>query len=554
MSIEHYAGRTTPTHDQSWAAPRERRSMRRALWNGSSGPLLVALLLGLATFLLRAINLHASFDIFVDEITYVRLARSVARELTVELGGRQFHLHPPAFFFVEGAYLALIGYTGAMVDLVFAARYLNLGFAALSAIGLFMIGRRLAGWPAGAMAVLLFALDPFLIRTNSRNLLEPSALWWVLTGYWVLFPALHADLFRPAFRGRWRRRLFGQATMPLDDGPAAPVAPISFRRALGAGLLFGLALLTKDMTAFLTLLPLAICWLARWSLPRRDAAIIIGTTLLSYAVYPLTVALAGDWERFVSQKLHGFSRLIGAIQETGFNRDVGPSVVERALERLGQFGATYLLLAVGIPAVVLLFLLGGARSRLLAVWTTSAYALLTFCILVGTLEEQFFYFLAVPVVLSIAVAGGRLFGERLLTHRRRDVVATAFGALVLIFVLWSGYHWGRVHFTPSNGYEQVLTFLQQNVPPDSKVASTSETGQFLLGDYESGPWGAWTSVDKLQEFQPDYLLVSYDQVAWDHGESARPMLDWVERHGKRVYTFEGLSGQPLVLYQLSEAW
>lgn len=161
-------------------------------WNSFLIPILT-ILVGIATFGLRAINLDRSYDIFTDEITYFRIALGVADNLHVKLYGETFYLHPPAFFYIEAAYIRLLGVSGSMIDQIYAVRYLNVGFASVSAMGLFLIGQRIAGGTAGFAAALFFALDSFIIKMNSFNLLDTSALFWIVAGYCMLLTGIDDD-------------------------------------------------------------------------------------------------------------------------------------------------------------------------------------------------------------------------------------------------------------------------------------------------------------------------------------------------------------------------
>src|SRR5947209_6723713 len=60
------------------------------------------------TFTLRTVALGRSYDVFFDEVIYFRIAQNVARTLQVTYAGPvPFLLHPPLFFFLEGAYLKI---------------------------------------------------------------------------------------------------------------------------------------------------------------------------------------------------------------------------------------------------------------------------------------------------------------------------------------------------------------------------------------------------------------------------------------------------------------
>jgi 4-amino-4-deoxy-L-arabinose transferase-like glycosyltransferase len=465
-------------------------------------------------------------------------------------------LHPPAFFFIEAAFLKGFDITGSTISQIYAVRYINAAFAGLSTTAILMIARHIGGWPAGLIAAALFALDPFIIKMNSLNLLDTSAVGWVLAGYWALLSTVeekrnawtlwHKLAGLRLFATRWLPRDLNRADIATTDRSRPP----GIWRPLLAGCFFGLALLTKDMTACLTLVPLAVCFLLNWAVPRITAVVTAMVTTLTYLTYPLTVFLIGDWDRFATQKLSGIARLAGLVKITGVNREHGPSLLDTVLTRIDQFGSTYLLFALGMIGLGVLLLFGRSASRLIAIWTASAYALLAYAALFGTLEEQFFYFLVLPSLLATVTGGAVLIQTGLVQGRAQRLVFVSLIVLVLFLVGWNSKRWIESHFTPDNGYERVLAYLERHVPPESRVAATSETAQFLLDDYKSGPWGDWYSVEALLTHMPDYVLVDPHALRWNYGSQGNKLLEWLQQHGETVFSVSRTSGEQLTLYRL----
>lgn len=478
----------------------------------------------LATMSLRAIDLHEAYDIFLDEITYLFISESVAANEGVRLHGETFYLHPPAFFYVEGAYVSLFQPLGDLVQRVYAVRALNVLFAGASGALLFLIGRGAAGTAAGFLAVLIYALDPLSIRLASRNMLEVAAMTWVLAG--LLIVMLFATGQRRNRPSKWS--------------------------IVAAGSLFGFAMLTKDMMVFLTLLPLGICFVFQLCLKRRTALAIGFIAILVYGIHPVSAFLSGDGARFVEKKSRGLARLVGLVQETGFNRAVSPGLFRAVLEKLGEFGSTYLLFALGMLALLYLWKRSGDRSRIVSIWAASAYILMGYLIPVGTLESQFFYYLLVPALLATTIAAVHLFREKVAGAVSSRLLLAVVATISLI-ILWSAAQWVRFRVTPDNGYERVLAFVASEIPPEMKVAATSETAQFLLDDRASGPWSSWYTLEALAEHRPDYLIVSERQLEWDYGDLALPLLDWMEENGKPVFSFTGRTNEQLIIYFLPPA-
>jgi hypothetical protein len=466
---------------------------------------------------LRAVRLGVSYDVTVDEITYLRLAQNVLAGRPLELYGSAFHLHPPLYFVLEAVFLAVVHPPGDLIAAIYSVRVLNVVFAALTAAVLFPIARRAGGLAAGAIVLALFALDPFVIKLNSLNYIETSALFWVSAGYALM--------------------LAGEAR-------------VSPWRATAAGLAFGLGLISKDMTAFVSLLPLALCLVLKRGMPRQSAVIALLVALDVYALYVGIIVVLGQGPAWFMAKTEGVLRLAGMLQETGFNRGTGPSFLESVLARLDAFGATYLLIGLGAPAAAALARRGRDVDWVLALWAASAYALLAYAIAWGTNEEQFYYFLIVPALPAIGTAVAWL------APLRREL-ALAAAAIGLVFTGVSARQWVIVHTQPDNAHEALVSYLESHVAPGGRVAATGETAQFVLsGSYGTGPWGNWVEPDDLRAYHPDYLVVSPRQVLWDHGAEGQALLDWVERTAFPVFEFSARPGSAatLALYRLPGDW
>ena len=479
---------------------------------------LLTLAVFVVTFAFRAVRLATSWDIHVDEITYLRIAEEAAAHGHIRLYGEPFYLHPPGFFYLEALFVKIVAPTGYIIEQIYTTRYLIVLLAAFSAVLILVIGQRLAGRGAGLVASTIFALDPFVIRTNSRNMLETPALFWVLLGYAALIT--------------WDGR-----------GPAR------WRLVVGAGA-FGMALLTKDMTAFLTLLPLGLCFVTGWAIGRRQAFFTGLLTVAVYALYPLITFLVGDFDYFADQKLRGLMRFTGAVKESGYKREGGPSLIDSISQNLEQFITTYAIILLGALALLILFWFGGARLRLLMVWVASAYALLTYSIIFGTLEEQFFYFLVVPAIPGIVVAASVVLRTTSLSTALHRTAGYLSAVICVAFSLWSGYIWLAIHTSPDDGYPRVRNYMLSQIPAGSRVGVTTEPAVFLMDGFASGSWGTPAA---LRENRAEYVLVSTKEMAQGLGYADPTLGDWLKTNGEAIFSFTGRSNGTLILYALPPA-
>jgi 4-amino-4-deoxy-L-arabinose transferase-like glycosyltransferase len=523
--------------------------------------------IALATFGLRAVSVAHAFEIHVDEAIYVRISQNVAHSLRLNYdlnGSGPFFLHPPLYFLIEAGYLRAFAPSGDVVHQIVAVRYLAAFFGGLSGAAIFMLARRVAGWPAGLVAAGVFAIEPFAIRMDSRNFLEPAAMFWVLVG---------ATLVAAAVRVRGRRRRDVPWSMPA------------------AGAAFGAALLTNEPAAFVTLLPLGLCALFGL-VRRRDAALAGGVALALYSVYPLVVAASGNFDDFKAQKLAGVGRFAGIMVVTGFNGAAGPSFLHAVLAKWDEFAPTYGLLALGTVATVWLMFQEHRRGRLVALWSSSAYALQTYSVLFGTNEEQYFYYVDVMAIVAVVTAGTlvvlavRTGYNRRRLHvltpprwlpmvpaarpmvtaqawsRRATWAAAAIALLLLAFGALSGEVFIHRSLTPDDGYARALVYLADNVPRGSRFAATNATDATLLrqagyhvtdlslATQDSARPKVVSDPSVITEGRPEYATVATRLVDEGYGIGTPQVVDWLNRNGEVVFSEKTPSNGRLIVYRI----
>ena len=264
----------------------------------------VAAVAGGVTLLLR-LALHVNgFDLFGDEVIYTDIGRSVISGGFPNFEGQTFFLHGPAFFYLQAGWARLVGNPPGLMAWVYEMRALNALLAGATAVVLVLLAAQASSLRAGALAGLLFALDPFCIRQNNRVLLETALMLWVMLGYLVF------------------ASMIGRLPSSRD-----------WLRAVGAGLLFGCAVLTKDEGALLTLLPLLATAALRWG-PRRALTLLtIGTTVAVYAAYTAVVAANGQFGSLWEAKTSGLQRMLGLVQISGFHSSGGDTSQDASSRR-----------------------------------------------------------------------------------------------------------------------------------------------------------------------------------------------------------------------------
>ena len=515
------------------ARPKPRASRRRA--HSAMPVVVVAAAAGVLTTVLRLVGLRHALDIFVDEPLYAELGHSVKSGGFPMVDGARFFLHPPGFFYLEAGWERLFGSGADIVDSIYKLRPLNAVIAGATASALVLLVARAGSLRAAAATGALFALDPFCIRQNGRVLLETAMMFWVLLGYIVVLPIGFARL----------------RCLP-------PVAADSQRlRAICAGLLFGLAVITKDEAVLVTVVPLLVAAVARRTSRQRPLFLLAaGTTAVPYVIYVITVAAAGHLDEFWAAKSSGVLRLLGLLQITGFNAPGAPSLASRLLDELPYFGTTYALLATSIVALVFLIRRGGPSERLLGVFFAAAVARLGYAVLFGTLEEQSLYIMVVPAFAVVGVAAA-LVEERYVTRRALEAMLVTVLAVVIALDNHTYLQW---RLNPDDGYVQLRTYMAAHVPAGARVAAAdgdtraAETGDVLgpsariLGDRYRVT--RWLSPAEQARKNVRFLVVPWREVDEGYSYLTRSDTLRVIKGARPLFALRDRTYGRLVLYRL----
>lgn len=507
----------------------------------------VAALIFLLAFGATAWRLNRSPDIFTDEIIYTRVGTRVAGEgALVWDSSEPFLVHPPLYFVTEGLFLLLTSdpsemmYTpGNIFAEVYHARYLNAMFAGLTAAALYLIGWRLRGSKAGLLLAVLFIFDPFALRINRRAMLETMAAFLALAAMAVVLTDRNANN-RP-----------------------------STVRALIAGLLFGAALLTKELT-LITLVAFVVFGL--WETRRGGfvyffhMALTVFVALVTYALYPLWTVTSGEFQALLPVKLLLLERVTGLVRITGWNRP-GVSLADFLLPRLVDYGTTYLLFALGGIATAWLLLLHrhDRAARLMGLWGLVLYPFFAFTTLFGAANDQFFYFLVVPVTLLmgytiiVAPEGVALFLSRLGQTRPFAFItgnqARKLRNLALLFLLcfsmpFDLMRWWQLYGVGADdGYHQLAAYVQQNVPLGTPLNASGDNIKFEYF-FPQYPITTANTPDKAISQNVHYFVVVPKDMLLQYGNLTPDFAEWVIQHGKLVFATSDSSYGIIAFYRV----
>ncbi|MDT7581061.1 MAG: hypothetical protein QOK35_2325 [Pseudonocardiales bacterium] len=500
----------------------------RARLAGRTWPL--AALLGLVALAVRATGLARANELFIDELTYAEVATDVASGHLPQQFGAPFFLHPIGSFLINGAAIRLFGLSGSYMDLVYPLRWVNTVLGAVSVALAVVLVRRLGGTAAAVMAGLVLAFDPFLLRQDGRVMIETPATLWLLAG-WVVLLGSRRDAAPDDLAG------------DLPPDAPAPRTPVSTRRAVVAGLLLGLALVTKDLTAFASVVPLVLAGRWRRTLPWRTVRRVLAAVPVPYLLYLAVVTVAGELPALLGDKVGGVLRLVGIDQETGFNANPDASLSARLVEMVTRFGTSYVLLGLGLFAGIVAAYSTEPGRRLVGLIAAVTGALGIYCVAAGAAEEQFGYYVVVTSVLALGALWGELTERRPSWRRPAAVVALTFTLLTVGLGV-------SARTTADDSIPRARAFLG-TLPADARVGVTDVTGEFGLLPHEG--WGVWPSLTSLDGNGAQYVLTRSHQLDQGYGYAAPEMLGWLAEHATPVFTATGPSGGATVVWRLDRA-
>ena len=511
-----------------------------------------AILVSGSIYIIQSYRLGLAPDIFVDEVTYFYVGKSIAQGDGMRqywfAPGQVFFWHPPFFFLLEAAVLRVVNplLTDAIAAIV-VIRYLNVFLSAVTGGLLFLLGRRLRDAPTGLLMALLFACDPFILRSARRNLLEISLMALMVGGVLLLshYP-----------RG-------------LDR-----------RGALGLGIIFGLAMLTKEIAFYILLLPTLLLVLGqpavraalaqplaflrglarpwRWRSALRAVALIERTgplwqsrrwivlcglvSALIYLLYPLWAWANGYWRDFWYFRTYQFSRFEGSIQASGWNTGgKTPSFVEALGTNIPLYGTSYALIVLGTIMGVFLLLRSwrDIGARLLGGWFSLSSLFFAFVILRGQLNDQFFYMLIIPNAACVGYGTPLILqaAGRSIRRRRRQ-----FAAALLLTVFLSGgiFANGALYYNAyavgvDNGYERIRTYLLANVPTGTPLLIGGDVGIHLFPEY---PTYLLRTEQEVYDHHVHYFVLSSKEAWGNFNGVTQEFYDWVRTNAVEQYAID----------------
>lgn len=532
-----------PERDPERHASGGRRTVRhRGQDSGRSRQVLfwaLLVLLAAGTVALRAWHQSSAYELFMDEIQYADVGNSFAEGVGPQLFDEPFFLHPPLLFALFGWFIGE-PVPHMTVPFVLALRPIELVFAAANVLLVVGVARRVVGPWAALLAGLVYALDPFVVRFDSRLMIEAPMMTGILAGILALLVAVD----RTTRRARWTWLALG-------------------------GLAWGLAITTKSTAALITAFPLLIMIATSWGLRRKEALGVLAVQASVYLSYLVWVVATGNVGPWFEQTIAGTLRAIGIIKQTGFNAGHAPSFVDRLLVQGVWFFPSYLLIGVAVTYASYLLLIGwrslrvtredrgahGRRTRgahalrgdgddlgLLTCWLAGVLGAIVYTFGLGEVEEQTFYLLAVPSTVVVAMLVTQMASWQAAARTALTVVVTL--VLTASVIIWFTLRTDR-----DDTYRQLVEYMYANIDVQNEVAVGEHTAQFVLPGFGIHEL---TSVDSARETFSRYAVVSTELSELGLAPASPELVDELARRYTLVFTAHGRTAGDLRLYDLNQ--
>ncbi|QYN39873.1 phospholipid carrier-dependent glycosyltransferase [Pseudonocardia sp. DSM 110487] len=526
MSVRVAIGGTTidvalrPTTAPGLTARPPTRSRRAA-------PVVVAVLLAAAASALYLIRLRQAPDFTGDEALYAIAGRTVAEHGDIAWGNPIF-VHPPGYFLLAGAWLSAFAPGGQdVLGDIHTLRHLNAILSCLAAA--------LAGAFAAALAsprirlvaccvtALLVAVNPISIRFGRMVMIEPLALSLALC----------------AVLAAWR----------LRTSRAAVYLP-------AVGLVGGLALLTKSVTAFVIITPLVAALVGRRTDRIRREIGALGVAATVWLAFPIWAVSNGETLEFLSEQSISIRRLLGLLQLSGLNRP-GVSALDALLGTLGQYAGAYLMLlagGLGLLRTLLRTRPWPEQTSYLVSYCALAFGTLAYNVLFGQSNEQLFCY-AFPAAALAAVTVWERFELRPGTWWRRAgrYLRIAATGLLVAAAVTSSVSWVQYQLlTVDDGTVATRDFLAAEVPHCVPVNGSGD--QFRWGYVlRSHPVAAYPAGPDAVAGGVHVFILSTKDSQFLYGNS-NPQLDaWVRGAGTELFAASTHTYGELSVWQVGAA-
>jgi hypothetical protein len=484
---------------------------------------LAAIAIGTLALLLHGFRVTSAPDLFGDEGLYNLVARHLATGVGLVDDTGTFVWHPPGYPLLLSLWATATGsvnieFTTAILD----SRYVNVILSGCTAALLVLFGRRLLELRAGIFMGLLFVGDLFVQRINRRSMIETSVMLLILIGLYVFYT--HRE-------------------------------KLSRTRIVGAGVVFGAAILTKEVAA------IALVGLAAYVglFQRRFIKAYLGVFAIAAAMYAAYLAwgLTTDPDRFAAFKFATLTRIAGigrglVPREARIDTSINPGILERLGPAVVDYGPTYLLLAIGALATLVLLLRFRDRpaAQLVLCWSAFSYIAIGFGTIVGA-GDQFLYYVVVPAMVAIGYVAVATWSTMESIALRIPGTRTRLRLVIVLIVALASYDalvWtSRYGIGEDDSYARLSEYVREQVPPGSTIVVGTDVNNFLFRpEYDIQFYRDQNSVltKKVR-----YFILSSKEAGQRYNRMTPQFYDWIRSHTRPMLELDGDTYWTLGLYR-----
>ncbi len=431
----------------------------------------------ISTLLVRFLAIHM-YDLHIDELIYAYYSRAFASGY-LPLSFETFFLHPPGYYTLLAIWRIIFWHGQDLFTQLTVLRGLNVVLSGFTVLMIILLTKLVTKKTNLAMAAgALFALDPIAIRINTRGLMETSAMLFLLVGLWLFLHNLNNP---PVGRKTW----------------------------LLTGLLFGLAIITKDVGAIFLVITFVILLLFRVGPQVKTFRYLIPTIFLPYAIWISILTFGGHLGQFISHKTIGIQRFFGLIQITGYNSSSSPSRSDTLLSTLPHYGSSYIVIGLGTLGILLLLFSKDKDVRIWGCIAAASVAVIGYLFVGGTFEEHYLYYLLAPSFITLIVAAREL--QMFIPSAYRYLVNMIYRVGIAILLLFGVITYVINMSTPDNGWQKTIEWVYANVAPKSTICTFAQGEYILKGEFflNEHPFNicSWHSLSDINAHHVQYIIV-----------------------------------------------
>lgn len=463
---------------------------------------IIGLMLFIITLLLRIWRISEAPDIHPDEVVYNVISNNLLiKGQFVYLGNSTWFTHPPLYYLFLAGYLSLNSQSSVTFNSLYIARNLSGILAAFLIIVNFLFINKIQDLKSATIVSILLIFDPTILKWSRIGMLESAALMFIVLTIYLFYKA------------EIKRNL---------------------NQYIFAGIVFGLTLLTKEVTGYLILVFIIymvfIHYYKKTSI--RGILFFFSTAVIIYLIY-VVWSISVDASHFFATKEYTLKRITGIIIETGYLKERANSLFLDIIETFWLYGNTHILVLMSIPSSIYLLLKDRRKEIvLLASWL---YISFFFIGASRTWEDHFYSYITLPSVIFSGLMISSIIKKRFFIASKIKFNFKAIAGLIFLLSIigYNSYIWINMYGTGTDtSYEQAIYYIKSNIPEGSKLFM-HPAYRFFLPEYEL--YYGYYSVDDLKARKINYIIISprkYHEIKED-------VVDYILENGRLIASFKG---------------